>query len=695
MKDLPNAVFFCDDACIFSKTLEDHKKDVERFLERLDRYNLKINPKKCQWFQEEVKFLGFLVSSEGIRSNPDKVKVVKDWQPPVNKKGLLRFLGFAVFYHRFIDSLSTKAKPLYDLLKKDTEYVWSKEAQQAFDRIKQELVSLPTLAYPNPRLPYDLHCDASDVGLGACVVQQGRPIAYASRTLNSAECNYTTTEKECLAVVWSLKQFHPYLYGSKFTIYTDHAALKSILGTKTPKGRLARWIMDLQDYQPYEVIHKKGILNVDADALSRIADVNAQDFNIQDITLQMFQDLQKADPTIKFILRGGVQKPYVWHNGLVCVQETGKLLPFVPVGLIEQVLVHVHSTNTGGHFGVDKTLDKVKEIGWWPNMREDVEVWVRSCEGCQRFKVRNDSQRHPMKPITPNFVGEVWATDIAVFPESHGGERYLLVNMEYLTKWVVAVPLKSFETSSIAQVLLYEVILKFGLPARLISDNGTNYISEAMNMICSRLGISRALTSVEHPQSDGLVERMNRTLKTSLSIVVGSDVRTWSKHLPFVVFAYNTARQASTKFSPFEIMFGRKAVLPLLPRLEVFNPKKYAAQQWGEFLNEEIPIIHAKALENIKKAQEQQSKQYDKKAKSSVKFKIGDLVLRKNHKMMSFPKERWTGPWIVLEIINKAGTAYKICKAEDSKAVSTVNVVDLRLFVRRGNGVVSAATGSS
>lgn len=251
-----------------------------------------------------------------------------------------------------------------------------------------------------------------------------------------------------------------------------------------------------------------------------------------------------------------------------------------------------------------------------------------------------------MKLITQKFVGEVWATDIAVLPESHDGKRYLLVLMKYLSKWVVAVPLTSFETSSIVQVLLYEVVLKFSLPTRLISDNGTNYISEAMSVVCTRLGISRSLTSVEHPQSDGLVERMNRTLKTSLSIVVGNDMRTWAQHLPFVVFAYSTAKQSSTKFSPFEVMFGRKAaVLPILPSQEVVNPKTYAAQQWNEFLNEEIPVIHSKALENIKKAQEQQrNKQYDKKTRSLSRSKVGQLVLRKNHKMMSFPKERWTGP---------------------------------------------------
>lgn len=158
-------------------------------------------------------------------------------------------------------------------------------------------------------------------------------------------------------------------------------------------------------------------------------------------------------------------------------------------------------------------------------------------------------------------------------------------------------------------MLLYEVVLKYGLPARLISDNGSNYIAEAMGMVCQRLGISRSLMSVEHPQSDGLVERLNRTLKTSLGIVTGQDSKTWAQHLPFVVFAYNTAKQASTRFSPFQVMFGRSATLPMLASLEVKQDANYNTRQWVEFLNQEIPIIHAKAIENIKKAQQYQKAQ--------------------------------------------------------------------------------------
>ena len=175
--------------------MEEHIQDVKTVLERLVQHNLKLSKGKCHWFQEEVAFLGFLVNGSGIRSNPEKTKVVTNWRAPGDKKALMSFLGFATFYHHFIRNSADKAKPLYHLLKKDVTYAWSESTQRAFGDIKTELVRLPTLAYPGPRLPYDLHCDASDVGLWACLVQGGCPVAFASRTLNTAERNYSTMEK--------------------------------------------------------------------------------------------------------------------------------------------------------------------------------------------------------------------------------------------------------------------------------------------------------------------------------------------------------------------------------------------------------------------------------------------------------------------------------------------------------------------
>lgn len=426
---------------------------MHRLLERLNSYNLKISTKKCQWFSKEVKFLGFLVSGEGIRSNPEKVEVVKKWKAPNNKKSLLRFLGFAVFYHKFIDSLSGKAKPLYNLLKKDVPFEWTQEADNAFISLKKELGNLPTLVYPNPNLPYDLHCDGSDTGLGACLVQNGRPVAFASKTLTVAEVNYNTTEKECLAIVWALQHFHPYIYGATLNIYTDHMALKSILSTKLPRGRIARWIMALQEYQPYTIIHKKGLENVDADALSRLDQNNQEVTKASDITIDSFKTLQKADPKISLLQKSGIKLPYTWLNGILCYEDKfGKTLPVVPVGLVEVVLRHAHNAATGGHFGVEKTMGKVINIGWWSSRKEDVENWVKHCQECQKFKVRNDNATPPMQPITPTYLGEIWATDIATLPESKHGNKHVLVITEYLSKWVVAVAFPSIETSQIVQV---------------------------------------------------------------------------------------------------------------------------------------------------------------------------------------------------------------------------------------------------
>lgn len=673
LKGIKSCMCYIDDIIIFSASVEDHIQDVKIVLDRLLQYNLRLSKGKCKWFCQEVAFLGFLVNDSGIRSNPEKTKVVTQWQAPKDKKALMRFLGFATFYHRFIRNLADKAKPLYLLLKKDVKYTWTASANKAFEEIKQEITRLPTLAYPDSRLPYDLHCDASDVGLDACLVQQGRPIAFASRTLNTAERNYSTTEKECLCLVWSIHHFHAYTYGAVLTVYTNHASLRAILSTKMPRGRIARWIMTLQEYQPMNVVHRKGVDNKDADALSRL-ESNSQDPSTLDA--KSFLMLQQADPYIKMLLQQGIQAPFKWKQNMVCYQEGDTLIPVVPKALVQTVLAKAHDDITGGHFGEDKTMGKVKQMGWWATRKEDVTNWVRHCQACQIYKVRNNSQVAPMKQILPTYFGEIWAANIAILPTSTSGKKYILVLMEYLSKWAVTAALSSFESESVIQVLLYEVVLKIGLPHRLITNNGRNFISEAMNAVCTRLGINRSLTSVEHPQSDGLVERMNRTLKTGLSIAVGEDPGSWDTALPFVTFAYNTSKHASTGFSPFELLYGRKMVLPLLPTLEILKPKTYTTEAWMRYLNAHVPLLHKEALQNIAKSQAYQKKAQDKKTSMKIEqYLPGDTVARKTVGLIKFPKQRWSGPWLVIKKANDEGTAYQIKK---DKVTSIVNVELLR-----------------
>lgn len=184
-------------------------------------------------------------------------------------------------------------------------------------------------------------------------------------------------------------------------------------------------------------------------------------------------------------------------------------------------------------------------------MIDGVKHWILCCDECQRYKLRNDSAVPPMKPIVPSRLGELWALDIAMLPLSTLGNQYLLVMCEYLSKRTITVTLPSYDTNHIAQALLYELTLKFSVPARLIPDNGTSLVGDAMTQICARLGIKRSLTSVEHPQTDGLIERANRTFKTSLATAVHKEPRAWDTYLQFLTFAYNTAKHATTELSQF------------------------------------------------------------------------------------------------------------------------------------------------
>lgn len=689
LKGLKNTMVYLDDVIVFNTTQEEHEQSLRLVLTRLVEYNLKISLSKCKFFCKEVPFLGFLVSGTGIRSNPEKVKVMKEWPTPRNAKGLSKFLGLCAFYHKFLANLSDVAKPLYTLLKKDSKFNWTMEAEKAFQALKNRMVDLPTLAYPDPQLPYDFHCDASNVGLGAVLVQKGRPIAYASKTLSDAAQNYSTTEKECMAIVWSLEYFHPYVYGAQLTIYSDHAALKSILSTKMPRGRIARWILTIQTYT-FTICHRKGLLSSDCDALSRLPEEKG---NSQEdiLSLENFKKFQAEDPEISQIKKD-IKKPFSMVQGLLVVNKEDKTLPVLPKKMVAEVINKYHDGLLGGHFGNEKTLQKIQQITWWSSMKEDIKTYIQSCDPCQRYKVRNDNTTAPMKAILPKYTGDIWAADIAELPTSTKGNTFILVMMEYLSKWAVTVALPSVTTSQISQVLLYEVVLKYGTPSRLITDNGSNLVSDAMMMVCRRLGISRSRTSVEHPQTDGLVERLNRTLKISLAAYVGQEGKgSWDTYLPFVTFAYNTSKQSSSGFSPYEILFGHKAVLPLHEEL-VIDPKTYETEQWVNYLNDHLPLIRGQAINNIKQAQERQQKFYDKRSTVKYNYKPGDLILRKNMMKIGFPKDRWLGPFKVIKRNNPEGTSYVLQKlendnslTEDPTTLTTGNVRNMRPYYSRVN----------
>lgn len=233
-------------------------------------------------------------------------------------------------------------------------------------------------------------------------------------------------------------------------------------------------------------------------------------------------------------------------------------------------------------------------------MRNDIFEYVKQCMKCKKIK----TPTHKYQKLTSIEVGQpvhTWAADIAFLRLSHRGNKYLLVFMDYFTKWTVTAALPSFDTDAVANVMICSIILVFDCPSKFITDNGKNFVSEAMKVICQRMGINKRETSVEHPQSDGLVERMNRTMKSALSIYCQEDPATWDDYLPFVTFGINTSKQVSTGYSPYEIMFGRKAILPALaelPSVQQYN--NYDTTTWMAYLNHYIPVLLNDVKKNIK-----------------------------------------------------------------------------------------------
>ena len=441
------------------------------------------------------------------------------------------------------------AAPLFKLLSKENAkfFAWNSASQNAFEELKSRLVSPPILAYPDFKQPFLLHTDASDAAIGAVLSQvQGgteRVIAYWSRKLQKAERNYSTTEREALAVVASLKEFYPYVYGFPCKLITDHNPLTSLKGIKDVGGRLTRWLLFLQQFK-LDFQYKPGRLHTNADTLSRIPSrdntVAAIEELISEDTLHTFLKAQEEDPALGKVIEAlkngtavpsstvpGLKKTFL-QDGLLCRKFRASCSDsvctqlVVPKGHVKIILEKMH--NESGHLGVQRTTEKVKERFYWPGYEMDIQNWVQECQQCQK---RNPPQPHPLAPlgsIKCTYPFDVISWDImGPLPLSTKGHKYILVVTDLFSKWVEAFPLAVTDSETLASVLMDEVVCRYGVPRSLHSDQGANLNSQVICALCKRLGINKTRTTAYHPQGNGQVERFNRTLEAILSKVVAEN----------------------------------------------------------------------------------------------------------------------------------------------------------------------------
>ncbi|GFU16572.1 retrovirus-related Pol polyprotein from transposon 412 [Trichonephila clavipes] len=663
------------------------------------------------------------VLKEGVRTDPEKVSAVKNWKRPENLRELRSFLGLCTYYRKFVKGFSNIARPLHKLTESKQKFQWTKECEDSFLQLKEALTSSPILIYPQPDKPFILDTDASNESVGAVLSQeidgQERVVAYWSKCLSKPERNYCVTRKELLAIVKAIEHFHHYLYGQKFLLRTDHASLTWLMNFRNTEGQVARWIQRLNEYY-FDIRHRKGSSHGNADALSRrpcpencrhCSRVETKyDYAIRQITTstatppdpwsdEKVREDQMADPDIKPLIEfmesssnkpswqdisaySPTTKQYwaLWNslhlrNGVLYRKfesEDGKTFRWqlvLPRSRIPEVLKELHGSPTGGHFGVMKTLHRVRERFFWGKVRADVEQWCKSCDACSARKGPKIRSRGKLHRYNVGAPFERIAFDIlGPLPRTASGNKYLLVVMDYFTKWPEVYPIPDQEAPTVAEAVVQHWISRYGVPLQLHSDQGRNFVSAVLKGVCELLGIDKTKTTPLHPQSDGMVERFNRTILNNLSLMVSKNQQDWDQKVPLFLLAYRSAVHETTGYSPSQMLFGRDLRLPcdLLfgrPPDTPSSPEEYVQNLQARFED-----VHNLARERINLRTEKMKTRYDTKA-TGHQFKEGDKVWFYNptrRKGLS-PKlqSHWDGPYTILKIINDV--VIRIRKSTNSK----------------------------
>ncbi|GFX46466.1 retrovirus-related Pol polyprotein from transposon 297 [Trichonephila clavipes] len=599
---------YLDDIIVFSETFEDHLIRLRFVLKCLQEAVIKLNSKKCLFAAQEVKILGHLVSSNGVRPDPDKIKAVRNFPTPKNIHDIRSFLGLCSYFRRFIKGFCYLAEPLQSLLKSGVEFHWGPEEVEAFHSLKKALTSDPVLGMYDERASTEIHTDASGYGIGAVLVQiqnnVEKVIAYASRTLTKAEKNYSTTERECLAIVWATNKFRPYIFGKHFTVVTDHHSLCWLMNLKDPSGRLARWALRLQEHD-FDVKYKTGKKHSDADALSRnpVEEETETPDKFLAVTTSMNLALeQKKDQDLaklKLLSNSSKNEEFRFIDGILYRKNfdpDGKLwLPVIPKHLRADILRHFHDAPPQ-----DTLVSRKLMTGFARDFTG------REC---------TEMSSAPFHRIGIDLLGR--------FPKSAHGNKWIIVCTDYSTRYAITKALPTAEVDEIAKFLLEEIVLRHGAPRVIITDRGAVFRSRLVSSLVDLCNIDHRFTTAYHPQTNGLTERFNKTLADMLSMYVDVEQKNWDEILPFVTFAYNTAKQETTGFTPFYLLHGREAETTLDTMLP-FCP--------NDFDDNNITKIAARAEESRQlarvhtlRAQDKDRRRYDSKHQM-VSYAPGDLV---------------------------------------------------------------------
>ena len=647
---------YLDDILIWSNTLTEHRKVVHEVLARLEKHDLYLKPEKCEFEKSEIEYLGLIIRHGEVAMDPIKVKAVAEWPTPRNLKEVRGFIGFANFYRRFIKDFSKLARPLHDLTKKDTPFVWAEAQQQAFDKLRTAFTTEPVLAMWSPNRPTRIEVDASGFATGGVISQKGddnfwHPIAYRSQSMSPVERNYEIYDREMLAITEALKDWRYFLEGlpEPFEIWTDHKNLEFWRTAQHLTRRQARWALLLADFN-FVLIHKPGSTMLRPDPLSRFSthEVNDAEDNKDQTVLKSehfkvlagtaFAELPPLEQKVRecteretevaqalSVLRSKGPRRLV--NGLLEWEEQDGLLYYkgklyIPNNkdLRAEIIKTCHDTPTTGHPGKHATLELVSRYYWWPKMASSVEKYVLGCDKCQRYKPAPHPRAILQPQEAPTRPWENVGVDlITQLPASRGYEA-IAVFVDHFTDQVYAIPTHNSVTAEQMMDIYYKDIFRLhGIPKKMFSDRGPQFAARIMRALYKRLGIESGITTAYHPEGNGKVERKNQEVETFLRLFCARRQTDWVDQLPAAEFALNSRVHSGTTYSPFELIYG------YLPDFTIPIGKRSNIPSLEERLD-----LMAKARDDaaaaLRLTKERMKEAYERNKKAAHVFKPGDKV---------------------------------------------------------------------
>ena len=740
LRGLPNVIVYLDDVLIVSKTRAEHLQHLREVFERFKSHNLKLNLAKCAFFALSLDYLGYELTTEGLRPGKDKIAVVRNFPPPTTVKQIQSFLGLCQYFRRHIKNFSIIGQHLTQLTSKKSSWRGGPlppKAAEAFEWFKKRLCSRPLVRYPDFKRPFILSTDAATGdaaneihgGLGAVLSQKDANdveyiVSFASRGLKSFERNYGAFLLELQAAVWGIEHFSTYLKGTRFTLRVDHKPLTTL--SNVHKKTLNNLQLLMLEYD-FVLEYRAGKDHTPPDFCSRHPYLTAEGREPQTVTAieipapaytdvfnysvsDLFK-LQENDPDCKALrdflktkrLNDDDNKNLVVtlaknallnEHGIVFIVEKnsdGSPAPklFVPRAIQQEFIRAAHCGTMGGHGGITASIARLRNSSYWPSMMNDVREFIMYCKTCQHARTHLKKTPAPLGEL--DLVDQPWVRvhlDLFGPLKGPGPNKFLLMCTDAYSKYVEIVPIKNKTAEVVAEAFWSRWICRFGVPIQLISDRGLEFTNSVINRLSTRLGIDKRLTSGFHPTSNGMIEIRNKSLARYIRSVIDESTLYWEELIPAVMFSYNTSTSAAIQTTPFKALYG---IDPRYPYEDQTGLERnlLGDGNFGDELFLRIERVRQHAKKHNMSFRDSYTINFNKD-KPQPDFQVGQRVLLHSPSMAlrGLPEKKvnfkflrpWIGPFEIREVHSNNNVTLLLPHKKDGRNTLRVHVDRVKLY---------------